>query len=74
LNTGEFIHSLGDTHIYKNHIQQVKTQLSRKPFASPSLILKKEVKSIEDLENLEWEDFQLENYKSYSTIKAEVAV
>lgn len=69
-----FVHTLWDVHIYNNHIEQVEEQLKRKPLKLPELILKKEVKTIEDLENLEWEDFELVWYESHPAIKAQVAV
>ena len=69
-----FTHTLGDAHIYNNHIKQVEEQLKNKPFPLPELKINKEIKSIEDIENLEWEDFELLNYKSHWVIKAPVAV
>lgn len=69
-----FVHTLWDVHIYNNHIEQVEEQFKRKPLKLPELILKKEVKTIEDLENLEWEDFELVWYESHPAIKAQVAV
>jgi len=74
LQTGEFIHTLGDAHIYKNHFEQVKTQLSREPKPWPKLKLKKDIKTLEDIENLEWEDFELLDYEARPSIKAPVAV
>lgn len=69
-----FTHTLWDAHIYNNHMEQVETQLSREPLALPQLKITKNVKTLEDLENLEWEDFSLENYKSYPRIVAPIAV
>lgn len=74
LKPGNFIHTLWDAHIYKNHFEQVDLQLSRKPLKLPELNILKEVKTLEDLENLEWSDFELKNYESYESIKAPVAV
>lgn len=71
LEVGEFVHSFGDLHIYKNHIEQVKLQLSREPRELPTMLLNKEVKSIDDFK---YEDFELINYNPYPAIKAEVAV
>lgn len=74
LKPWNFIHTLWDAHIYKNHFEQVDLQLSRKPLKLPELNILKEVKTLEDLENLEWSDFELKNYESYESIKAPVAV
>lgn len=70
LEVGEFIHTLGDAHIYSNHIDQVKTQLERSPRALPTLRLPQD-KSVFDIE---LEDIQLENYEPHPAIKAPVAV
>jgi thymidylate synthase len=67
----EFIHTIGDAHIYNNHINQVKLQLSRIPFDLPILILNKEKKNIDDFL---YEDFQIENYKFHPSIKGEIAI
>jgi len=69
-----FTHTLWDAHIYSNHYNQVKEQLSREPFPLPELKIKKDIKTLEDIENLEWEDFELINYKSHGVLKAPVAV
>ena len=74
LQAGEFIHTLWDLHIYKNHFDQVNEQLSRQPLPWPELKINKELKTLEDVENLEWEDFELIWYESHPAIKAKVAV
>ena len=69
-----FVHTLWDAHIYKNHYEQVAEQLSRVPYDLPELKILKNLETLEDIEKLEWEDFELVNYKSHSTIKAPIAV
>lgn len=69
-----FTHTLWDAHIYNNHIDQVNEQLSREPRELPKLNLLKEVKNLEDLESLEWDDFELEWYNPHPRIAAPVAV
>lgn len=71
LEVGEFIHTLGDAHIYANHINQVNEQLTREPRPLPTLKLNSKGKSIFDLET---EDIELENYNPYPKIKAPIAV
>lgn len=71
---GEFIHTIGDAHIYSNHIEQVKKQLSREPKAAPKLEINKTVTSLEDLENLVFSDIRILDYEPYPGIKAPVAV
>lgn len=71
LKPGEFIHTLGDTHIYHNHFEQVKTQLQRTPGRLPRMRLNPDVKDIFDFK---YEDFQLEDYEAHPHIKATVAV
>ena len=67
LEAGEFVHTLGDTHLYLNHFEQVDEQLSRTPRALPKMKINPEVKSIFDFK---YEDFTLEGYDPYPTIKA----
>jgi thymidylate synthase len=68
---GEFVHTLGDAHIYLNHVEQCKLQLTREPYSLPNMVLNKDVKSIFDFK---YSDFKLENYKAHPHIKGEIAV
>ena len=71
LRPGEFIHTLGDAHIYLNHIDQVRLQLTRNPLPPPQMILNSAVKNIDDFR---FDDFQLINYQSHSHIKGDISV
>jgi len=71
LEPGDFVHTFGDVHIYSNHIEQVKLQLSRKPFPLPVMKLNPAVK---DIFGFQYQDFTLENYECHPAIKAPVAV
>jgi thymidylate synthase len=71
LRPGEFIHTLGDAHLYLNHLEQARLQLSREPKPLPAMKLNPEVK---DLFAFRYEDFTLEGYEPHPHIKAEVAV
>lgn len=71
LQYGEFIHSFGDVHLYSNHLDQAKLQLTRDPFPLPQMKLNPDIK---DLFSFTYEDFSLENYQAHPHIKASVAV
>lgn len=71
LQAGDFIHTLGDAHLYNNHLEQTKLQLSREPRSLPVMTLNPDVK---DLFEFKYEDFELENYDPHPHIKAPVAV
>lgn len=71
LELGEFVHTLGDAHIYSNHFDQVNEQLQRTPRALPTMQINPDVK---DIFGFNFEDFTLENYDPYPAIKAKVAV
>jgi thymidylate synthase len=71
MEPGEFVHSFGDVHLYKNHFEQAQLQLTRKPFPLPQMKINPEVKNIFDFK---FEDFELVNYQSHPSIKAPVAV
>lgn len=71
LEAGEFIHTFGDVHIYNNHIDQIKEQLTRAPYKLPTMVLNKEVANIFDFK---YEDFSLVGYEAHPHIKGQVAV
>ena len=71
LKPGDFVHTLGDAHIYSNHMEQVELQLSREPMKLPVMKLNPDVKDILDFK---FEDFTLEGYESHPHIKGDVAV
>lgn len=71
LEPGDFVHTFGDVHIYNNHIDQVRLQLTREPRPLPTMRLNPEVKSLYDFK---YEDFTLENYDPYDAIKADVSI
>jgi thymidylate synthase len=71
LKAGEFIHTFGDVHLYNNHVEQARLQLTRTPFPLPTMKLNPDVKEIE---SFTYEDFSLENYQFHPPIKAQVAV
>ena len=71
LKPGEFIHTLGDAHIYLNHVEQVKTQLVREPFKLPAMVINP---SIDNIDKFRFEDFSLINYEAHPHIKGEISV
>jgi thymidylate synthase len=71
LKPGNFVHTFGDAHIYLNHIEQVKIQLSREPFTLPQMIINPEILEITDFR---YEDFSLVNYSAHPHIKGDIAV
>jgi len=71
LRPGEFVHTLGDAHIYNNHIEQVKLQLNRKPYPLPSMEINPDVKSIFDFR---FDDFRLLDYQCHPHIKGAISV
>ena len=71
LKAGDFVHTLGDAHLYLNHIEQAKLQLTREPYALPKMRINPDVK---DIFSFKFEDFSLEEYTAHPHIKAEVSV
>jgi len=71
LQPGEFVHTFGDVHLYRNHIQQARLQLARQPYPLPQMKLNPAVNSIFEFQ---YEDFELINYQAHPHIKAEVSV
>ena len=71
LKTGDFIHTLGDAHVYSNHVVPLQEQLQREPKLFPKLIIKRKVEKIEDFK---FEDFSVEGYEPHPKITMEMAV
>ena len=71
LELGEFVHTLGDTHIYHNHFEQVREQLSRKPLPLPQMRLNP---AVTDINDFKYEDFELLNYQCHGKLEGKVAV
>jgi thymidylate synthase len=74
LKTGEFTHFMGDTHIYKNHMEQCKTQMERSTMPFPKLIVNPSNREIKDITDFRYKDFKVVNYYPHSSIKADMAV
>ena len=71
LQPGEFVHTFGDVHLYKNHVEQARTQLDRTPYPLPTMRINPNVK---DIFSFQFTDFELQNYQAHPHIKAPVAV
>lgn len=71
LEPGELVHTLGDTHLYLNHVEQARLQLAREPLRLPQMLIKRSVRSIFEFD---YEDFELVGYEAHPHIRAEVAV
>jgi thymidylate synthase len=63
---------MGDIHIYSSHVEAVQEQLKRHPFIFPSLVIKKDISSLKEAEELSFQDFEFVNYLHYSEIKAQM--
>lgn len=74
LKAKEVIFTGGDTHIYSNHADQVKEQISREPYNFPTMQINKNISSIQDIEKLSFEDFVIDNYQHHPAIKAPMAI
>ena len=74
LNPGKFIITMGDAHCYLNHIENALIQIEREPYPFPTLDILKDINSIENIEHMEFSDFQLNNYKCHSGLKYEMAI
>ena len=71
LKPGDFVHTLGDAHVYSNHVEPLKVQLQREPKTFPKLIIKRQVEKIEDFK---FEDFTVEGYEPHPKITMDMAV
>lgn len=77
LGLGDFVHTIGDAHLYLNHIDQAKLQLTREPFPLPTMKINPDIHELFDKDgnlNFKFEDFELQNYQCHPTIKAPIAV
>jgi thymidylate synthase len=68
---GEFVHTFGDAHLYLNHLDQARLQLSREPYPLPQMKINP---NVDNLFDFRYEDFELQNYQSHPAIKAPIAV
>ncbi len=71
LKPGDFVHTLGDTHLYLNHLEQTREQLTREPFSLPQMRINPEVKEIDQFQ---YKDFELVNYQAHPSISAKISV
>ena len=71
LEPGDFVHTLGDAHLYRNHLEQARLQLTREPRPLPRMIINP---NVHDINDFTYEDFTLEGYDPHPHIKAEVSV
>lgn len=71
LEPGDFVHTLGDAHLYNNHLEQAELQLSREPYPLPKMIINPDIKSIFDFK---FEDFELQDYQCHPHIKAPISI
>ncbi len=71
LEVGDFVHTFGDAHLYSNHLDQAKLQISRSPYKKPTMKINKNIKDIFDFK---MEDFELSDYEAHPHIKGEMAV
>lgn len=74
MNVGEVAFTMVDSHLYSNSFDAAKEQISRTPYLPPSLEINKDINSIQDIESLQWEDFNLKNYNSHPSLKVDMAV
>lgn len=74
LRPNKLIYTIGDAHLYQNHLEQAREQMLREPYSLPSLTIHKELNSIEDIEEMIFDDISINNYKHHPALKATVAV
>jgi thymidylate synthase len=74
LEPGEIILAGGDAHVYLNHIEQVREQISRRPYSFPTMIINKDIYTVEDMENLCFDDFKFNDYQCHPAIKAPMCI